>query len=280
MGLSIHYKLTVPASTESRLRRQMLAQLRQAALDLPFQAVSDLEVARGRQCDYSRLDRNDPQIWFLMHAQMCLAYQFDQTGNPVTGCEHSGDIHCHSVTPRQVIGFTAWPGEGCEPCHLGLGLYPKTAIVPGIAKGRRHRLRVSDDGNWQWRSSSKTQFSNSPEAGGLPNFLRCHLSIIALLDAARRIGFEATVNDESGYWEHRDVKTLIQSIDNWDRILAAVGGAIKDVADAAGTTVESPMLDRPDFERLEHEGTPMLTAGWLEPVKSLIQATSISPKSM
>ena len=40
----------------------------------------------------------------------------------------------------------------------------------------------------------------------LKNFLRCHVSIIAILDFAKQIGFEVKVNNEGGFWEKRDIK--------------------------------------------------------------------------
>ena len=42
------------------------------------------------------------------------------------------------------------------------------------------------------------------------SFLRCHLSVIRLLDHARDLNVLHEVDDEGGYWELRDVKALVE----------------------------------------------------------------------
>ena len=52
MGLTIHYQL---ASTGDEAHtRQLVQQLRQAALDLPLQHVGEIVELRGDQCDWKR----------------------------------------------------------------------------------------------------------------------------------------------------------------------------------------------------------------------------------
>ena len=38
---------------------------------------------------------------------------------------------------------------------------------------------------WRYGTFCKTQYASEPDCGGVPNFIRCHLSVIHLLD---RIG--------------------------------------------------------------------------------------------
>jgi hypothetical protein len=59
---------------------------------------------------------------------------------------------------------------------------------------------------WSWRSFCKTQYASNPQLGGVQGFLRCHLSVIRLLDAAQELGILGEVNDEGGYWERRDAR--------------------------------------------------------------------------
>jgi hypothetical protein len=51
-----------------------------------------------------------------------------------------------------------------------------------------------------------------------------------MLDAAKRIGFDVTVNDEGGYWEKRDVHGLVKAI------LGSVKPDYRRISDAVGTS--------------------------------------------
>jgi Tfp pilus assembly PilM family ATPase len=75
--------------------------------------------------------------------------------------------------------------------------------------------------------------------------------VVAVLDAARTAGFEIEVVDEGEYFATRDVRRLGRKVADYDMMVAAFMGALRD----EGTTVSSPMQGRPDFERLEAEGT-------------------------
>jgi hypothetical protein len=88
------------------------------------------------------------------------------------------------------------------------------------------------------------------------NFLKCHLQIISLLDFWRGLGVRVKVNDEGGYWRTRSVEELRAELGGYDRLVAAVGGALKDATgeSAAASSVEAPIFNYRNFERLEHEG--------------------------
>jgi hypothetical protein len=68
MGLTIHYQLTTTRGDEAHTR-QLVQQLRQAALDLPFQHVGEIVEFRGDQCDYKQRADNDPHRWLLIQAR-------------------------------------------------------------------------------------------------------------------------------------------------------------------------------------------------------------------
>jgi hypothetical protein len=58
-----------------------------------------------------------------------------------------------------------------------------------------------------------------PGAGGLENFLRCHLAIIGLLDAIRGAGLaEVKVKDDGGFWERRDRAKLAEAVQTWNGV--------------------------------------------------------------
>ena len=109
-----------------------------------------------------------------------------------------------------------------------------------------------------WASFVKTQLANDPRCGGWPNFAKCHLSVLALLEHLQKLGFKVEVRDEGGFWEKRDFAELGKVLGDYDVMLAGLGGAIKDAAKAKGMTAESAMDGRGDREQLEakaQEGT-------------------------
>lgn len=105
-----------------------------------------------------------------------------------------------------------------------------------------------------WGSFCKTQFANE---FGLPNFLRTHMTVCAILEKAQDIGFQVTVYDEGEFWTKRNVKALAETIGQWDQMLAAMFGAMKDASPEG--VLESPIQNRADFEHLEMKG---LQAGY------------------
>ena len=88
------------------------------------------------------------------------------------------------------------------------------------------------------------------------HFLKCHRQIISLLDFWRDLGVIVEVTDEGEYWETRSEEKLRNKLDQYNGLVAAVGGMLKDSAadDDRGLSVESPIFDYAHFERLEHEG--------------------------
>ena len=254
MGLTIHYRLSLPENILLPDVRQKVGALRQVCLDLPFKEVGEMQEFKDAECNFERLPREHPQRWFLIQSDIFVSYKYGSGGKPcrVESCEDG--CYSHSVLPQQIVGFSTWPGEGCEEANVGLCRFPKTVMVPNKLRNKQHRLAVSD-GKWSWHSFCKTQYANSPDCGGVGNFLRCHLSVVAMLDAAKKLGFDVTVNDEGGYWEKRDLQALVKEIGQWDQFIAAFGGALKD---ATSMTLEAPILTRKDFEKLEAEGQALL----------------------
>jgi hypothetical protein len=136
----------------------------------------------------------------------------------------------HKSCPIHLFAFRAWPGEGCEVANFGLALYPE---------------------GWVWSSFCKTQYSSNPKHGGIENFLRSHLNVVRMLDYADQLGILADVKDESGYWEKRDVRELVEVVGRWNEVIAGMAGQSKDLL---GDAVVTEMTKYPDFERLEARG--------------------------
>lgn len=270
MGLTIHYSLSLPAKTQPEVR-QRLGALRQACLDLPMQEVGELMEFRGEECNFEKRDREDPVRWFLCQADSHVYFKYERSGRPIPVQSIVDGCYSRTVLPEQVVGFSTWPGDGCEECNVGLSRFPRTVIVKNRWSGKNHRLPVQDGDSWRWHSFCKTQYANEH---GLENFLRCHLSVVAMLDAAKRIGFGVTVSDEGGYWERRNLETLVREIGSWDQLVAAFGGSLKDAAGNAGMAIQSPLFARKDFEQLEMRGQPQLPSGWGKAIRSLVETTA------
>ena len=163
----------------------------------------------------------------------------------------------------------------------GSGGWNATAISVGSSPEdekfqEKRKIKTGLSSGWRYGGFCKTQYSSGSQYGGVPNFIRCHLCVIHLLD---RIGELPTVkvetNDEGKYgrsyytddpWaEERvytwhegeyDVKALVKEVGEWNEMLAVQFGALNDMLKASGSelTLESPISAFPDFERLEFKG--------------------------
>lgn len=224
MGLTIHYKLRAKTRSATNAR-QLLEQLRQKALDLPFKEVGEIVDLDDDQADSDKLDQDDPNRWLLIQA----------------GQYVERDDRHYRVTPSQVIAFTTLPGDGCEDANFGLATYPKTVE----AQGRKIRTGL---GEWSWSSFCKTQYASNPQFGGVENFLRCHLSVVKLLDHAAELGILKEVSDEGDYWQKRDLPALASVVGDWNSLIAGFAGRLKD---AFGDSVVSEIAKFPNFEHLE-----------------------------
>ena len=214
--------------------RQLVEALRRRALDLPFAEVGEVVEITGSRCDYQKYDGNDPLRWLVV-----------QAGQHV---EHDGTYY--RVKPKHVVAFSTYPGDGCEDANFGLALYPAAILLPKPGTGRQRMLRTGLKG-WCWSSFCKTQYASSPQHGGVENFLRCHLSVIRMLDHAKELGILGSVSDEGDFWEKRDVKALAREVGEWNEQMAGLVGQLKDMF---GGDFQAPITQFPDFEHLGGTG--------------------------
>jgi hypothetical protein len=180
LGLTIHYKLHSDVRT-TKEARQLVAQLREHALDLPFAEVGEVVELKGDACDYENRDRDDPLRWLAIQAGQYVERK---------------SIH-YSVAPKHIIAFSTYPGEGCEQANFGLAVYPGVLDIVDPRTGQNRRLRTGFKG-WNWGSFCKTQYATQH---GLDHFLRCHLSVIRMLDHAKELGILGSVSDEGDFWK-------------------------------------------------------------------------------
>ncbi len=231
MGLTIHFTLRSDTRSPNEVR-QLVEQLRNRARDLPFAEIGNIVELKGRACDHHNYQGNDPLRWLVIQAGQYVEF---------------GDCH-YQVKPKHFVAFSCDPGEGSEQANFGLAMYPPAIFPRDPITGRGHKVDTGLKG-WCWSSFCKTQYASQH---GVDHFIRCHLSVIRLLDHAKELGILGTVSDEGGYWESRDVKALVQEVGEWNEQIAGLVGQMKDLL---GGGVEAPITQYSDFEHLEARGT-------------------------
>jgi len=244
MGLTIHYSLRAKG-TEAKARK-LVTSLHQAAHDLPLKEIGDIVELSGKECDFDLRDKEDPLRWLLCQAQGSVQIKDShKMSNGMTGSSYL------SVNPTKMLAFTAWPGDGCEESNIGFCQYPAEIFSPNYGT-----IKTKMSG-WRCSSFCKTQYASNPDCGGIANFLRCHLAVVALMDKAKELGCLHEVHDEGKFWENRNVEALVKEIGSWNQMIAAFGGALKNVL---GDGVESAITEFPNFEQLEAAGQTQLPA--------------------
>lgn len=110
---------------------------------------------------------------------------------------------------------------GCEDFELALAQCPAKVAVeyerqstdPRFrhrrwAKERATKTIPTGLGAWSGSGFCKTGYAANDHYGGLVNFLTCHLAVIKVLEECQRSGLAVDVDDESGFWDTRDLVQL------------------------------------------------------------------------
>jgi hypothetical protein len=234
MGSTIHYRFSAGRrSTEQP--RALVAKLRERALDLPFERVENVIELKGAKCDYQECPPEHPYRRLLIQAR-------EHVENPPErGCSYV-------LAPCHVLAFSTWPGKDCEEANFGLCRFPETLEIEDPRQPGRRRKIPSRLNGWPWGSFCKTQYASNSTCGGVANFLRCHSSVIRLLDCAQELGILETVSDEGGFWEKRDLAALASAVGQWNAMVAGLTGQFKDLY---GPDLVAAITGFPDFEHLE-----------------------------
>lgn len=224
MGLTLHYDARLPRATPAAARTLVLALHRRAQA---LARAGQFERVLGVSSDAEDLDRFAAQ-WLLQ----------------------ADPADPHTTTGLAVVPLAGWifpvaPGDGCELLWLGLCRYPAT-VRHGAGE-----IATRLDRGWRMRAACKTQYAGRH---GWEHFRRCHTTAIALLRDFAALGATVRITDEGGWWPRRSDATLRRTLADYDGLVAALGGALKDAADDGGPAVESPIFAHPQFERLEAEG--------------------------
>ena len=248
MGLHLCYELSLPADCPEENVIARFDALRGRALTLPFKDVSAI-VRLDERAVAERRPLRGLAYESLEHVvQLSARYHRDTVYREWLGLDEDDEyevidehtrryrpVHAPAEVPVSVVGFAVAPGERSEPAMFALTRLCGPTIVT----------------RWWGHCCCKTQYAS---ALGNEHLLRCHGSLVTLLDTARMIGFGVEVRDETGYWESRDSQVLIESVTEMNRIVAGFAGAFNDaVRDAGGDSAQigGAIFEHPDFERLE-----------------------------
>jgi hypothetical protein len=330
VGLTIHYTLKSKLDEAEPTVRKM----RQLALDLPFEQVGEIVDLKGEQCDYEARraelkngdEKNESLFWLLIQAGESVQCPWNKRTS-------------RTLNPIRIIGFDTWPGPGSEAANFGLCQYPAEVeweYTPEddqrfqsqshsgwhrfhwrrwdrYCKKHFGRYRSTDAfkemrkvptklAGWHWSSFCKTQYASDPKAGGIPNFLRCHISVITLLDRMAKLpGVRVKVEDEGKYgpslysddWKeaheagrkptyrrHKgqyNPSALANEVGEWNTMIAGFAGALSDALAGSGMALEAPIKGFPSFEELEFRGQKKKhLAPFLEAMRKLGEATAAS----
>ncbi|MEP7346407.1 MAG: hypothetical protein ABI877_14145 [Gemmatimonadaceae bacterium] len=245
MGLHINYELSLPLGLVALDAVERISLLRQQAIALPFDEVSEMvhlteEALAGplptRGLHYRQLE-DVVHIWAVLAREDLYRRSM--------GISDDEREQSRTVVPPALRtlahAFAVHPGRGSEPATFGFVQLtdPNHASLP----------------RW-WYGSCKTQYASVVSDEHL---LRCHASVVALLDNAMTLGFDVVVRDETGYWESRNPALLLESVAEMNRMVARFAGTFTDaVRDAAGDSrqVQGAIFEHPDFERLESDAEP------------------------
>ena len=224
MGLTIHYKLAVAEKLSSAVVRELVQRAAHYARKIGCAEVGEDESVKA-----------DTPFTSL----------FVSVGREEDCC------FGHVPAKRGWV-VDVWPGEGCESAEFGLCQYPRRTPYR-MSQFRTKLVPTGFEGSWLFKGSCKTQYASEH---GWEHFVKCHKQIISLLDFWRQLGVMVEVTDEGEYWQTRSEEKLRNKLQQYDGLVAAVGGMLKDMPNDSGgsLSVESPIFDYANFERLEHEG--------------------------
>ena len=245
MGLTIHWDFQGPplkADAEA-----VIEQMWQRAMDLPFESVSEIVHFQGPETVFER-GQDDRFGWLKVISEPTIWSQDMSLGG-----------RCPA---KELVGFLIDVAPGTDRMGVYLADYPKTIMVEDQRTGKPRRL-PTELASWCGSGLCKTQYASHPDLGGITTFLRAHLSIVRLLDYAKEIGILLKVVDESNFFEDRDVPALVNTVGDWNTMIAATVGAFGDLF---GGITQAPIKTFPDFEHLEAKGQDKIDA-WLRKLK-------------
>jgi hypothetical protein len=238
MGLTIHYELRLPGETTDAIAVHHIQRLHDFATTLGAKHMCPVFFFNGEQLSLPDDEWQGGTVAWLFHVCTDLIRTFRD--GVVNAIDDIDDKYLLAAA-----GFIVYPGEGSESVTLGL-VRPLLTEPPVNLESDRN---ADDWKHWYWSGFCKTQYASKVSE---EHFLSCHRMVIALLDEAKRIGFDVSVHDEGQYWETRDAELLLTEVRRSNVIIAHLAGALHD-AISHEHSVEAEIFSHPEFEHLEME---------------------------
>lgn len=213
MGMHLNWEFRLPGETSAERVTELLTALRERATRLPFEEVTAVMEQPSRDSS------NDLEGYVALWAEI-ISQPYEEDSP-----QRVGDL-------TTVCVFCVYPGKRCEGATFG---FVKRAEVAGGSP------------EWFWHHCCKTQYASVVSHEHL---IKCHTSLVALLDYAIELGIGVVVRDEGHYWETRDESRLVAEAEYMNRVVARLAGAFSD-AMPKGLAAGSPIFDHTEFERLE-----------------------------
>lgn len=329
MGLTVHYSLQSATKNPAALIESM----RQLALDLPFDEVGEVVHRDPDFCQRSYQELRDAKAFDVLSSDCSVVVPWGRKRQMTTrcfplelfwcninvgdGCEplvlslaqfpaemevayrpEDDDKFSREINDR---GWTGWEFDRmkwrrwCEKNG-----HERWSSPTDFYENRIVKTKLGN--RWLGSHFCKTQYASSPECGGLANFLRCHISVVTLLERIAKLPTVKLEYDDEGKYgpsyysdDYREayaakrqptyvwhegkysVQALAKEVGEWNEMVAAFVGGFKD---AFGADCKVPICDFANFEQLEFHGTqdPNL-APFLEAMKSVakVQKETATP---
>lgn len=249
MGLSLSYEYRLAGTAEAA--RKILRQVHECAADQDFAELFDI-VEWSWDSPASRVNDDLPPEQVQMLQQFGMQYGQKRLAD--------GSSICVPIPPRHVIAFCVLPAKGAEIAQFGFAAHP--TVVEEVHQGQTLLIETGLSGLYLWTSCCKTQYAGLPHYGGADNFVRAHAGLVRCLDVLVECGVSVQVQDDCGYWEHRNEARLRLELERWNEMVAAFAGQMKDrLGSEPGHSVSAPILTAANFEHLEARGL----AAWMPP---------------
>ncbi len=230
MGLTINWTIEYKGNKEQLVKK--LQQIRSKCLDLPFEQVREVKVAKITKDTWTTYNRLQQECSYpnntdenLERRDGILEQNFGITTWEMIEADHywSGKkmIEC-SGKQTTLVGLYLHPGKGCEDSSLNF-----------YKRGNKYVCQ----------SFCKTQYAE--------HFVRCHLLVIQLLDMLKQEGFEVNVSDAGEYWETRDLKVLGKNINESTAMLKSVFGGLQTAAKKNGMVLEASITECENYMKVD-----------------------------
>ncbi len=198
MGLTIHYSFKYLGNKP----KETLEVLRLKCLELPLAEVNSVIHVDKDSCKklYELFNQNADDKIIVEKSNQLIGKTLDNWD--LIQCQTYRQNYS-GINPIEFCLLNLWAGEGCEGTAIILGKYPD---APNIYQGN---------------SFTKTQYATE--------FIKCHLSIIKVLDYCDELGILKEVSDEGDFWETRNLNSLGASLAEYDKLINSIGNKLNGV---------------------------------------------------